>query len=217
MAGCRCRPGRQRGPGWALGSQLQGRILARHSHAAPAWHRWPRGTTRPTSHPFSILSLLQPASPAWFPAALRTPRRQVPSKYTVRAATGSVLGSGTWDRVSVSLDGTPDESSRLRLDGFGKDFRQDAMSAALAETPLHSNPPGLRGDAPPPRTWARCCWCACTRRPQHCQGPSRPRPGTPGSAAGSSSCCAPPLPLLPVAGGRGQPGAEGGTGEWGTG
>ncbi|OWK15254.1 ALOX15B, partial [Cervus elaphus hippelaphus] len=73
------------------------------------------------------------------------------SKYTVRVATSSLLGSGTWDRVSVSLDGTPDESSRLRLDGFGKDFRQDAMSAVLAETPSHSNPHGLRGDSAPGR------------------------------------------------------------------
>lgn len=104
-----------------------------------------------TLHPSSILSLLQPANPAWFPAALRTPRRQVMSKYTVRVATSSLLGSGTWDRVSVSLDGTPDESSRLRLDGFGKDFRQDAMSAVLAETPSHSNPHGLRGDSAPGR------------------------------------------------------------------
>lgn len=89
------------------------------------------------------LSLLQPANPASFPAALLTPRRQIMSKYTVRVATGSLLGSGTWDRVSVSLVGAPGESSRLRLDGFGKEFRQDAMSTVLAETSLHSNPQGL--------------------------------------------------------------------------
>lgn len=61
----------------------------------------------------------------------------------MRVATGSLLGSGTWDRVSVSLVGAPGESSRLRLDGFGKEFRQDAMSTVLAETSLHSNPQGL--------------------------------------------------------------------------
>ncbi|XDB60987.1 hypothetical protein AB1E18_014350 [Capra hircus] len=55
-------------------------------------------------------------------------RWQLMSKYTVRVATSSLLGSGTWDRVSVSLVGTPGESSRLRLDGFGKEFRQDAMN-----------------------------------------------------------------------------------------
>ena len=65
------------------------------------------------------------------------------SKYTVRVATSSLLGSGTWDRVSVSLVGTPGESSRLRLDGFGKEFRQDVMNTVLAETSLHSNPQGL--------------------------------------------------------------------------
>ncbi|XP_060996734.1 polyunsaturated fatty acid lipoxygenase ALOX15B-like [Dama dama] len=87
------------------------------------------------------------------------------SKYTVRVATSSLLGSGTWDRVSVSLDGTPDESSRLRLDGFGKDFRQDAMRDFEVTPPqdvgpvllvsVHKAPPALPGPLLPS---ARDAW-----------------------------------------------------------
>ncbi|XP_053426688.1 polyunsaturated fatty acid lipoxygenase ALOX15B-like [Nycticebus coucang] len=42
--------------------------------------------------------------------------------YRVRVATGSFLGSGTWDNVSVSLVGVAGESPILRLDNCGKDF-----------------------------------------------------------------------------------------------
>ncbi|XP_060060352.1 polyunsaturated fatty acid lipoxygenase ALOX15B-like isoform X2 [Erinaceus europaeus] len=48
------------------------------------------------------------------------------SEYRVRVATGSFLGSGTWDKVSVSLVGAAGESPALRLDNFGKDFRRGA-------------------------------------------------------------------------------------------
>ncbi|ELW63580.1 Arachidonate 15-lipoxygenase B [Tupaia chinensis] len=47
-------------------------------------------------------------------------------EYRVRVATGSFLGSGTWDNVSVSLVGSEGESPALRLDNFGKDFQRGA-------------------------------------------------------------------------------------------
>ncbi|XP_004684685.1 PREDICTED: arachidonate 15-lipoxygenase B isoform X3 [Condylura cristata] len=94
-------------------------------------------------------------------------------KYRVRVATGSYLGSGTWDNVSVSLVGPAGETAALRLNNFGKDFCRGAEEDFEVTSPqdvgrvlllrVHKTPPDLPRPLGPlaPDAWF-CRWFQLT-------------------------------------------------------
>ncbi|XP_037350223.1 polyunsaturated fatty acid lipoxygenase ALOX15B-like isoform X2 [Talpa occidentalis] len=94
-------------------------------------------------------------------------------KHRVRVATGSYLGSGTWDNVSVSLVGPAGETPALRLNSFGKDFCRGAEEDFEVTSPqdvgpvlllrVHKAPPKLPRPLGPlaPDAWF-CRWFQLT-------------------------------------------------------
>lgn len=144
------------------------------------------------------------------------------AEFSVRVSTGDAIGAGTWNKIAVSIVGTRGETPPLRLDHPGKEFSAGAVSALRGELgaeegagdgPLRSclSPAGggLPGGVPPGRgsraAAARAQGAPSAVRPGQRRGPRRlVLPLDPALAASGR---APALPLLPVAGGRGKPGA----------
>lgn len=55
--------------------------------------------------------------------------------YKVKVATGTDFFSGTLDSISLTIVGTQGESSKQRLNHFGRDFATGAVSARVRAAP----------------------------------------------------------------------------------
>ncbi|XP_077826381.1 polyunsaturated fatty acid lipoxygenase ALOX15B isoform X4 [Macaca mulatta] len=92
--------------------------------------------------------------------------------FRVRVSTGRAFGAGTWDKVSVSIVGTQEESPPLPLDNLGKEFTAGAEEDFQVTLPkdvgqvlllrVHKAPPALPLLGPlAPDAWF-CRWFQLT-------------------------------------------------------
>ncbi|XP_011907283.1 PREDICTED: arachidonate 15-lipoxygenase B isoform X1 [Cercocebus atys] len=92
--------------------------------------------------------------------------------FRVRVSTGKAFGAGTWDKVSVSIVGTREESPPLPLDNLGKEFTAGAEEDFQVTLPkdvgqvlllrVHKAPPALPLLGPlAPDAWF-CRWFQLT-------------------------------------------------------
>uniref|UniRef100_A0A2K6DY84 Arachidonate 15-lipoxygenase type B n=1 Tax=Macaca nemestrina TaxID=9545 RepID=A0A2K6DY84_MACNE len=92
--------------------------------------------------------------------------------FRVRVSTGKAFGAGTWDKVSVSIVGTQEESPPLPLDNLGKEFTAGAEEDFQVTLPkdvgqvlllrVHKAPPALPLLGPlAPDAWF-CRWFQLT-------------------------------------------------------